>query len=99
MHGDNEIKIIEYLKSNPIEHPGRKMVRSVFDSFEIAGPHGNHKCILYKPLGMSYTDLLRLLPESRFPKELVQQSIQLLLVSLDYLHRCNVVHTGEASIM
>lgn len=54
---------------------------------------------IYEPLGMSYTDFLRLLPESRFPKELVQQSIQLLLVSLDYLHRCNVVHTGDVSIM
>lgn len=71
------------------------MVRSVLDSFEIAGPHGNHKCILYEPLGMSYTDFRRLLPEYRFPKELVQQSVQLLLVSLDYLHRCNVLHIGD----
>ena len=85
IHGDNEIKIIEYLKRNPIEHPGKKMARSVLDSFEIAGPNGNHKYILYEPLGMSYTEFLRLLPEYRFPKELVQQSVQL-LVSLDYLH-------------
>ncbi|PMD18730.1 protein kinase [Hyaloscypha hepaticicola] len=80
---------------HPLDMHGDNEIKiiDVLNSFEIAGPHGNHKCILYEPLGMSYTDFLRLLPESRFPKELVQQSIQLLLVSLDYLHRCNVVHT------
>lgn len=86
MHSNNEIKIIEYLKSNLIKHPGEKMVRSALDSFEIAGPRGDHKCILYEPLGISYTEFLRLDLEYRFPKELVQQSVQLLLISLDYLH-------------
>ena len=99
MHGDREITINEYLKSNPIEHPGEKMIRSVLDSFEIAGPNGNHKCMLYQPLGMSFTEFLNLLPQNKFAKDLVQKSIQLLLIALDYLHRCHVVHTGELSII
>lgn len=99
LHGDHEITINEHLKSNPIEHPGKNMVRSVLDSFEIAGPNGNHKCMLYQPLGMSFTEFLRLLPQNRFAKDLVQKSIQLLLIALDYLHRCHVVHTGELSII
>ncbi|PMD61934.1 kinase domain-containing protein [Hyaloscypha bicolor E] len=73
--------------SNPIEHPGEKMVRSVLDSFDITGPNGNHKCMLYQP------PFLQLLPQNRFPKDLTQKSVQLLLIVLDYLHRCHVVHT------
>jgi serine/threonine-protein kinase SRPK3 len=99
LHGDREITINEYLKSNPIEHPGEKMIRSVLDSFEIAGPNGNHKCMLYQPLGMSFSEFLNLLPQNKFAKDLVQKSIQLLLIALGYLHLCHVVHTGELSII
>jgi serine/threonine-protein kinase SRPK3 len=95
LHGDHEITINEHLKGNPIEHPGQNMVRSVLDSFEIAGPNGNHKSMVLQPLGMSFREFLRLLPQNRFPKDLVQKSIQLLLIAIDYLHQCHVVHTGE----
>lgn len=98
LHSDQETTIHEYLKSHPIKHPGKKRVRSVLDSFEIAGPNGNHKCLLYQPLGMSFTEFLELLPQNRFPKELAQRSVQLILIALDYLHRSNVVHTGKLLI-
>jgi serine/threonine-protein kinase SRPK3 len=48
---------------------------------------------------MSFTEFLNLLPQNKFAKDLVQKSIQLLLIALDYLHRCHVVHTGELSII
>jgi hypothetical protein len=95
LHSDQETTIYEYLKSHPIEHPGRNRVRSVLDSFEVAGPTGIHKCMLYQPLGMNFTEFLRLLPQNRFPKELTQKSVQLILIALDYLHQCDVVHTGK----
>ncbi|OCL06510.1 protein kinase [Glonium stellatum] len=93
LHSDREITINEHLKSNSIEHLGKDIVRRVLDSFEIASPNGNHKCMLYQPLGMSFTDYLRLLPQNRFPKDLAQRSVQLLLIALDYLHQCHIVHT------
>ena len=74
LHADQEITICEYLKRHPSEHPGKKRIRSVLDSFEIAGSNGRHKCILYQPLGMSFTEFLRLFPENRFPKELTQKA-------------------------
>lgn len=80
-----------------MEHLGKDLVRSVVDSFEIAGPTGNHMCMLYQPLGMSFAEFMGLLPQNRFPKDLVQKSIQLLLIALDYLHECHVVHTGKLS--
>jgi len=90
---DHEIAVSEYLNSVSVEHVGKKRVRRVLESFEIAGPNGNHRCLLYQPLGMNWTEFLRLLPENRFQKDLVQFSLQLLLIAVDYLHRCEVVHT------
>ena len=69
-HDDHEIAVSDHLKNMPIEHPGKKMVRTIVDSFEVPGPHGGHKSLLYQPLGMNFTELLNLLPENRFPKEL-----------------------------
>jgi serine/threonine-protein kinase SRPK3 len=96
---DQETTIYEYLNGHPIEHPGKNRVRSALDSFEVAGPNGNHKCMLYQPLGMSFTEFLRLLPQNKFPKELAQKSVQLVLIALDYLHRCDIVHTGKFLII
>ena len=38
-YSDHETTINEYLKSNPIEHPGKNMVRRVLDSFEKTSPN------------------------------------------------------------
>ncbi len=90
---DHEIAVSEHLSKVSLEHVGKKRVRRVLESFEITGPNGNHRCLLYQPLGMSWTEFLRLLPENRFEKDLVQYSLQLLLIAVDYLHRSGVVHT------
>jgi len=51
------------------------MVREVFDSFEIVGPNGNYKCLLYyRLLGLNSTEFLRILPQNRIPTDLVQRS-------------------------
>lgn len=70
------------------------MVGKVFDSFEVIGPRGNHECLLYQPLGMSFTEFLKFLPLNRLSEHLTQRSVQLLLIALEYLHRCYIVHTG-----
>ncbi|KAH8598552.1 kinase-like domain-containing protein [Bisporella sp. PMI_857] len=67
------------------------IVRRALDSFEIAGPNGNHKHMLYQPLGMSFTKYPKLLPQNRFPKDLTQRSVQLLLIALNYLHQCHII--------
>lgn len=95
---DHEIMVSNYLQSYSFDHPGKGMVRTVLDSFEVRGPNGCHKFLLYQPLGMNYTEFLKLHPKYMFAKELVQRSAQLLLLTLDYLHQCNVVHTGMFSL-
>ncbi|KAK2786663.1 hypothetical protein FQN53_006367 [Emmonsiellopsis sp. PD_33] len=96
---EHEVIVSRHLNGFPVEkHAGKDLVRKIIDSFEVTGPNnGVHRCLLYTPLGMSYTDFLRLFPEKMFPKDLVQRSIQFLLIATAYLHQCEVVHTDISS--
>lgn len=95
-----EIAVAEYLKTAPVQqHPGRRSVRTALDSFTVNGPHGNHTCLVYAPQGMTLTELRDYLPENRLDKRMLQTSIQLLLIALDYLHKNSVVHTGQCIII
>lgn len=94
---DREVAVSNHLKCSAIEHPGKAMVRSVLDSFKVIGPNGIHECLLYQPLGISFTEMLELLPQKRLPKDMTKTGVQLLLIALSYLHECHVVHTGMSS--
>jgi hypothetical protein len=90
----NEVIVSKHLKPIEAEHPGKELVRLVQDHFKIDGPHGTHQCLLFQPLGMSLTDFRNLLPQKAFDKRLLQQSLQLILLGLDFMHQAGVVHTG-----
>lgn len=96
---NNEIAISNHLKNSGLEHPGKPFVRVVvLDSFDVTGPSGNsHQCLLYEPLAMSFKQFLGLLPEHKFPEDLLQ-SMQLVLIGLEYLHQPKVVHIGKLVI-
>ena len=92
---DKEIAMSQYLGSLSIgNHHGDDRLRTPLETFSITGPRGHHKCLLYKPLGMSLRHLLEHVPGKRLPKDVAQKISQQLLVPLDYLHRCNVIHRG-----
>ncbi|KAI9930181.1 hypothetical protein ASPWEDRAFT_48327 [Aspergillus wentii DTO 134E9] len=93
---DHEITISEHLR-NSNNHPGKKLVRVVLDTFDVVGPHGKHKCLVYQPLGMSFTGFQGLLPENKFSKDLIQRGTQLLCIALAFLHQNHVVHTDVSS--
>ncbi|KAL2846631.1 kinase domain-containing protein [Aspergillus pseudoustus] len=95
-HPTHEITVSDLL-TNAQDHTGKKMERLVLDSFEVSGPSGRHKCLIYQPLGMSFTVFQKLLPDSRIPKELVQRTILLILISLVFLHENGVIHTDISS--
>lgn len=90
-HANNEIKVSKALS---LDDSWGQLVRRVLDSFDVAGPHGTHKCLLYQPLGMSFREFADLFPHTVLPTDLVQRAVQLMLMALEYLHRCHVVHTG-----
>jgi len=87
--------VAEYLKTAPVqEHPGRRAVRTALDSFTLNGPHGTHMRLVYAPQGMTFTELREYLPKNRLAKLMLQTSVQVLLIAMDYLHKNSVVHTG-----
>jgi len=96
---DNEAVISRYLRSVEAEHPGQKLLRLALEDFEISGPHGIHKCLILNPLGMTFTQFRDLLPGRVLPKDLLQQTLQLVLLSLDFLHQASVVHTGRLLLL
>lgn len=93
---ENELAISAQLAASSIQdHPGKEMVRTAVDSFQVSGPHGIHQCLLYRPLGMSFNEYRDLLPGRVFNKRMLQFALQLVLLALDYLHKSQVVHTGR----
>lgn len=84
----------EYLKSSPVQkHPGKASARTILNSFEISGPKGLHTCLTYQPQGMTFTELRNRLPEKRMDPLMLQGALQLIPMSLDYLHKNSIVHT------
>ncbi|KAF1825216.1 protein kinase [Dissoconium aciculare CBS 342.82] len=88
-----EILVSKHVQSIQAEHPGRERLRIVVDDFEIAGPTGQHQCLLFAPQGMAYTDFLRRFPDKSINKILLQQTLLLTLLGLDFLHQAGIVHT------
>ncbi|EGE01731.1 CMGC/CLK protein kinase [Trichophyton equinum CBS 127.97] len=93
---DRELTVSEHL-SNSDDHFGKKLVRLVLDSFELDGPHGKHTCLIYKPLGMSFTEFQSMSDGKMLPKAFIQRSVQLTLISLAFMHENNVIHTDISS--
>ncbi|KAJ5729145.1 uncharacterized protein N7483_003653 [Penicillium malachiteum] len=68
-HGFNTLKICAYDQKpiqemavsdrlkNASDHSGKSLVRLILESFQITGPHRKHTCLIYQPLGVSFTEL------------------------------------------
>ncbi|CAK7240325.1 MAG: serine/threonine protein kinase, CMGC [Sporothrix thermara] len=90
----DEIKLLnKIVQANP-DHPGRKHVISLLDSFEHKGPHGTHVCMVFEVLGETLLGLIKKWNHRGIPMYLVKQITKQVLLGLDYLHReCGIIHT------
>ncbi|KAJ5675364.1 hypothetical protein N7462_008261 [Penicillium macrosclerotiorum] len=89
---DHELAVSDHLKQIS-NHSSKSLVRLILDSFEISGPHGQHTCIIYEALGMSFADFQELFPNRKLPEDLLQRSLQLILISVAFIHENDIVHT------
>ncbi|KAJ4386535.1 hypothetical protein N0V93_009432 [Gnomoniopsis smithogilvyi] len=89
----NEVKASELVSSIEAEHPGKARLRVALDTFQIQGPHGSHQCLVFTPLGLTYTKFRTLFPNNALNKDLLQQSLLMILLGLDFLHQVGVIHT------
>ncbi|KAL2268830.1 hypothetical protein VTJ83DRAFT_3676 [Remersonia thermophila] len=90
----DEIKLLNRIvQANP-NHPGRKHVVSLLDSFEHKGPNGTHVCMVFEVLGENLLGLIKKWNHRGIPMALVKQITKQVLLGLDYLHReCGIIHT------
>jgi serine/threonine-protein kinase SRPK3 len=90
----DEIKLLNRIvQANP-NHPGRKHVVSLLDSFEHKGPNGTHVCMVFEVLGENLLGLIKKWNHRGIPMHLVKQITKQVLLGLDYLHReCGIIHT------
>ena len=90
----DEIKLLnKIVQANP-NHPGRKHVVSLLDSFEHRGPNGTHVCMVFEVLGENLLGLIKRWNHRGIPMSLVKQITKQVLLGLDYLHReCGIIHT------
>jgi serine/threonine-protein kinase SRPK3 len=76
------------------DHPGRKHVVSLLDSFEHKGPNGTHVCMVFEVLGENLLGLIKRWNHRGIPMPIVKQIVKQVLLGLDYLHReCGIIHT------
>lgn len=90
----DEIKLLNKIVAAKPDHPGRKHVVSLLDSFEHKGPNGTHVCMVFEVLGENLLGLIKRWNHRGIPMALVKQITKQVLLGLDYLHReCGIIHT------
>ncbi|KAJ5113930.1 hypothetical protein N7456_002464 [Penicillium angulare] len=62
------------------------------EAFKIDGPSGSHTCLIYRPLGTSFTEIQESFPGGKLPPDLIPYVLQPVLRSLGFLHENHVVH-------
>ncbi|KAI0130481.1 kinase-like domain-containing protein [Xylariales sp. AK1849] len=90
----DEIKLLKKIVDANPNHPGRKYVVSLLDSFEHKGVNGVHVCMVFEVLGENLLGLIKKWQHRGIPRDLVMQIAKQVLMGLDYLHReCGIIHT------
>ena len=90
----DEIKLLQKIVGANPDHPGRKHVVSLLDSFEHKGPNGVHVCMVFEVLGENLLGMIKRWNHRGIPTDLVKQITKQVLLGLDYLHReCGIIHT------
>lgn len=98
-NAQKELWITQSINWTSSTDEGRYFVRTLLDSFELSGPHGNHICmvfdLLYEPLWM----LKERFQGSVLPPDVLRAIIQMVIMGLHYLHiQCHVIHTGRSCV-
>lgn len=74
--------------------PGREIFPCLLDEFWVAGPNGNHRCIVTPPARMSLVDAREASTVGLFRPKVAQSIIAQLIRGVGFLHSQNIVHGG-----
>ncbi|OAT00558.1 serine/threonine protein kinase [Blastomyces dermatitidis ER-3] len=87
-----EAKILTRLTLGKQNHPGRRSVLTLLDEFTITRPNGRHQCIVTEALGCSIANSKNETMPWKFPVNAARAIGVQVLLGLDYIHSCGVVH-------
>ncbi|KAG5969433.1 hypothetical protein E4U56_008335 [Claviceps arundinis] len=91
---ENELDAYKRIENSAIEHPGRRAIRSLLDTFAIDGPDGQHRCLVHPPLWDSVYGFRRRNPVGKLPEPIMALVLKPLFHALDFLHQeCHTTHT------
>ncbi|OJD24903.1 hypothetical protein ACJ73_03727 [Blastomyces percursus] len=81
------------------DHAGHQCLTMLLDSFKVAGPYGQHICLVHQPLGMSLNELKMRARGKVFTKGVLRSSIRKILAAVvDYLHmEAYIIRTDKSS--
>ncbi|CAG8946696.1 unnamed protein product [Penicillium salamii] len=96
----NELRILRHIiKVAPAE--GTRYVTRLLDEFEIRGPNGVHKCLVFEPMGPSVNTMVEELPQFnprrremkiRYPLRMAKSILKQSLLALAFLHKNGIAH-------
>lgn len=94
-HG--EIARLKLIQDADPSHVGRSYIRLLTDQFDLAGPEGTHRCLVYEPMRETVAHYQLKMPRERLILPILKLHVYVLLQALDYLHtRCHLIHTGRS---
>lgn len=69
-------------------HPRPPHVMHVIDDFNLEGPNGTHRCLVFELLGPSVPDMVDAhFPDGRLPGKLVKAIAKQVVFGLEFLHQ------------
>ncbi|KAI1361335.1 serine protein kinase Sky1 [Xylaria arbuscula] len=85
---------LEVLKQITTRHTESHHVLGLLDEFRLAGPNGQHVCLVVKAMGPDLSKYRKLFPRKRIPVAIAKKISKQLLDALVFLHEtCQVIHT------
>ncbi|PYI02454.1 kinase domain protein [Aspergillus sclerotiicarbonarius CBS 121057] len=89
-----EVNAYEHLSRLGSSHIGGAYIRGLYDTFDISGPNGVHRCLVQPPMHLSIHELRLRAKSCKFSEPLLKQTLICILQALDFLHReANIVHS------
>lgn len=95
-----ELQILEHLDAaSPTE--SSQYVTQLLSTFELQGPNGTHKCLVFEPMGPSVNSMVEELPQFnprrwemkvRYPPQMAKSILKQSLQALEFLHENGVAH-------
>ncbi|PLN85265.1 protein kinase [Aspergillus taichungensis] len=80
----HECGIDKHIARQAPSHRGRGIIRTFFESFDVAGPEGSHPCLGYEPMREPLWILQKRFVDQRLPLSIAKAYIFILLAGLDF---------------